>query len=127
MSILETLEFGVEWDPKKYPFEQIATLQFEPQDSWLPEFHVWWDDRIHGLKELEPLGSTIRMRRVVYDESRKLRLRVNGCKSYIEPANLEEVPAPIAAPHVAVFICSNRIKLPIADDSFPRGLGFWIA
>jgi len=98
-------DLGVEWDSQKYPFEEIATLEFEPQDSWLPEFRVWWDDKItvnswHGLKVHQPLGSTNRMRRVVYAESRKLRLRVNGLKEYIEPAGLAEVPVPIAAPQV---------------------------
>lgn len=34
-------DIGVEWDPKKYPFERIATIQFPPQDSWLPEFRTW--------------------------------------------------------------------------------------
>jgi len=96
-------DIGIEWDEKKYPFEQIATLEFDPQDSWLPEFRSWWDDRItvnswHGLKEHQPLGSTNRMRRVVYAESRKLRLRVNGYKSYIEPTSLDEVPVPLFAP-----------------------------
>ncbi|KJX95874.1 catalase like protein [Zymoseptoria brevis] len=95
-------DIGVEWDEKKYPFEEIAHLEFDPQDSWLPEFRVWWDDRItcnswHGLKAHQPLGSTNRMRRVVYAESRKLRLRVNAFKDYIEPAGLAEVPAPIPA------------------------------
>lgn len=98
-------DLGVEWDAKKYPMEQIATLEFEPQDSWLPEFRTWWDDRItvnswHGLKEHQPLGSTNRMRRVVYAESRKLRLRVNGYKDYIEPAGLKEVPASGEAPQL---------------------------
>lgn len=98
-------DIGVEWDEKKYPFEQIATIEFEPQDSWLPEFRAWWDDRItvnswHGLKEHKPLGSTNRLRRVVYAESRKLRLRVNGYKDYVEPSSLKEVPAPIAAPQL---------------------------
>jgi hypothetical protein len=98
-------DIGVEWDEKKYPMEQIATLEFDPQDSWLPEFRTWWDDRItvnswHGLKEHQPLGSTNRMRRVVYAESRKLRLRVNGYKDYIEPSSLNEVPAPVAAPQI---------------------------
>ncbi|KAE9982486.1 hypothetical protein EG328_010876 [Venturia inaequalis] len=98
-------DIGIEWDEKKYPMEQIATLEFDPQDSWLPEFRTWWDDRItvnswHGLKEHQPLGSTNRMRRVVYAESRKLRLRVNGYKDYIEPSSLSEVPAPIAAPQI---------------------------
>ena len=81
-------DIGIEWDPKKYPFEQLATLEFEPQDSSLPEFRTWWDDRItvnswHGLKEHTPLGSTNRMRRVVYAESRKLRMQVNGYR-YVE-------------------------------------------
>ncbi|KAK4539284.1 hypothetical protein LTR36_000809 [Oleoguttula mirabilis] len=96
-------DIGIEWDAKKYPFEQIATLEFEPQDSWIPEFRVWWDDRItcntwHGLKAHQPLGSTNRMRRVVYAESRKLRLRVNGYKDHVEPASLKEVPAPMNTP-----------------------------
>ena len=90
-------DIGVEWDEKKYPFERIATLEFEPQDSWIPEFRSWWDDRItlnswHGLKLHQPLGSTNRMRRVVYAESRKLRLKANGHDGYIEPASVKEVP-----------------------------------
>lgn len=100
-------DLGIEWNADKYPFEEIATIEFEPQDSWLPEFRVWWDDRItvnswHGLKVHQPLGSTNRMRRVVYAESRKLRLSVNGYKDYVEPKNLSEVPAPIAAPQIAL-------------------------
>ena len=100
-------DIGVEWDPKKYPFEHMATLEFEPQDSGLPEFRAWWDDRItvnswHGLKEHTPLGSTNRMRRVVYAESRKLRLRVNGYKDYIEPSSIMDVPVPVAAPMIEV-------------------------
>jgi hypothetical protein len=98
-------DIGIEWDPSKYPFEQIATLEFPPQDSWLPQFRVWWDDRItvnswHGLKAHQPLGSTNRMRRVVYAESRKLRLRVNGHKDYVEPGSLNEVPVPVPAPQL---------------------------
>ena len=100
-------DIGIEWDEKKYPFEEVATLEFDPQDSWLPEFRSWWDDRItvnswHGLVEHKPLGSTNRMRRVVYAESRKLRLRVNGYKDYVEPKSLHEVPAPVPAPSFAL-------------------------
>ena len=100
-------DIGIEWDEKKYPYVQIATLEFDPQDSWLPEFRVWWDDRItcngwHGLKEHKPLGSTNRTRRVVYAESRKLRLRVNGYRDYIEPASLKEVPASLPAPSLGL-------------------------
>lgn len=100
-------DLGIDWDSKKYPWEEIATLEFDPQDSWLPEFRVWWDDRItcnswHGLKVHQPLGSPNRMRRVVYAESRKLRLRVNGYKDYIEPASFKDVPAPIPPPQLSL-------------------------
>ncbi len=90
-------DIGVEWDCTKYPFVRIATLEFEPQDSWIPSFRVWWDDRItcnpwHGLKVHQPLGSTNRVRRVVYAESRKLRLSMNGHKDYVESAGLHDIP-----------------------------------
>jgi hypothetical protein len=102
-------DIGIEWDPKKYPFEHIATLEFEPQDSWIPEFRTWWDDRItvnswHGLKEHQPLGSTNRMRRVVYAESRRLRLKVNGYADYVEPAGLGEIPGKVTAQEVKVGV-----------------------
>jgi hypothetical protein len=102
-------DIGIEWDPKKYPFEHIATLEFEPQDSWIPEFRTWWDDRItvnswHGLKEHQPLGSTNRMRKVVYAESRRLRLKVNGYADYVEPAGLGEIPGKVTAQEVKVGV-----------------------
>lgn len=100
-------DIGIEWDAKKYPLEQIATIEFEPQDSWIPEFRVWWDDKItvntwHGLKVHQPLGSTNRMRRVVYAESRKLRLKVNGYDGYIEPAGVKEVPHSGSPPDLGI-------------------------
>jgi hypothetical protein len=45
----------------------------------------------------------------VYAESRKLRLRVNGHRNYIEPASLDEVPAPIPAPQLTLPL-QNAIK-----------------
>lgn len=99
-------DIGIEWSADKYPFEEVATMEFEPQDSWLPEFRVWWDDRItcnswHGLKLHKPLGSTNRMRRVVYAESRKLRLKVNGFgQEYVEPSSVKEVPNGSAPPQI---------------------------
>lgn len=100
-------DIGIEWDEKKYPMEHVATLEFDPQDSWSSSFRSWWDDRItcnswHGLKTHQPLGSTNRMRRVVYAESRKLRLRANGYQDYIEPSSVKEVPAPIADPQLSL-------------------------
>ena len=106
-------DIGIEWDPNKYPFEQVATMEFEPQDSWLPEFRVWWDDKItvntwHGLREHQPLGSTNRMRRVVYAESRKLRLRVNGYDTYIEPGSVKEVPHPLRDKETPITVQSLK-------------------
>jgi len=90
-------DIGVEWDSKKYPFEEVATVEFKPQDSFNPKFINYFNDRItcntwHGLVEHTPLGSTNRTRRVVYAESRKLRLRLNGYDDFIEPKSLAEVP-----------------------------------
>jgi hypothetical protein len=39
-------DIGVEWDPKKYPFDAITTLEFPPQDSYIPAFRSWWNDRV---------------------------------------------------------------------------------
>ncbi|KAL7007258.1 hypothetical protein EMMF5_003097 [Cystobasidiomycetes sp. EMM_F5] len=76
-------DIGVEWNAEKFPFEQIATIEFEPQDSWIPEFRVWWDDK--------------------YAESRKLRLKVNGYSDYIEPKSVNEVPkCPIPAARTVI-------------------------
>lgn len=68
--MMELDSIGIIWNEKKYPWEEIGTIEFEPQDSWRPEFRNWWDDKItvnswHGLKDHQPLGSTNRMRRVV--------------------------------------------------------------
>jgi hypothetical protein len=106
-------DIGIDWDAEKYPFEEVATLEFEPQDSWIPEFRVWWDNRItcnswHGLKSHQPLGSTNRMRRIVYAESRKLRLRVNGFKDYIEPAGLSELPVSLPTPQFSLPLSKSK-------------------
>ncbi|KAL8277305.1 hypothetical protein RQP46_010258 [Phenoliferia psychrophenolica] len=85
------------WDAEKYPWVEVATLEFEPQDSWIHSFRNWWDDKItcnswHGLVTHQPLGSTNRMRRVVYAESRMLRMKYNAVEC-VEPRGLNEVPA----------------------------------
>ena len=91
-------DIGIEWDDKKYPFVEVAKLEFEPQDSFDDAFRTWFDDSgvacnpWHGLKEHQPLGGAQRVRRQVYAESRKKRLRMNGKKEYTEPKSLSEVP-----------------------------------
>jgi hypothetical protein len=72
-------------------------------------FRAWLDHRItvnswHGLEVHRPLGSTNCIRRVIYAESRKLRLRLNGFKEgdYVEPEGIEDVPMGEAMPDVGV-------------------------
>lgn len=39
-------DIGFEWNEGKYPFEEVAVLEFEKQDAGVQAFRVWWDDRI---------------------------------------------------------------------------------
>jgi len=55
------------------------------------------------------------MRRVVYAESRKLRLRVNGYKDYVEPASLKEVPVPIPPPQFELPLQSAVSTVEVAS------------
>lgn len=104
IQLLENLEeqpvedLGIEWKDDKYPWQQVGTLEFEPQDSFDNAFRTWFDDSgvacnpWHGLTTLQPLGGANRVRRVVYAESRKKRLNMNGNKKYQEPTKVQEVP-----------------------------------
>ena len=89
---------GLEWDETKYPFQQVATLEFEKQDSFDNAFRTWFDDSgvacnpWHGLVTLQPLGGANRVRRAVYAESRKKRLAMNGREEYTKPKSVQEVP-----------------------------------
>lgn len=91
-------DLGVAWDEDKYPFVEVATLEFAPQESADTTFRSWFDDSgvacnpWHGLVVHRPLGSAQRVRRVVYAESRKLRLNMNGRRDYREPESVSEVP-----------------------------------
>lgn len=91
-------DLGSEWDEQKYPFVEVATVEIPTQDSFDDSFRAWFDDSgvacnpWHGLKEHQPLGSAQRVRRSVYAESRKMRMRMNGRKEFVEPKGLKEVP-----------------------------------
>jgi hypothetical protein len=91
-------DLGLEWDESKYPFQEVATIEIPKQDSFDDSFRSWFDDSgvacnpWHGLKEHQPLGGAQRVRRQVYAESRKLRMKMNGKKQFSEPASLKEVP-----------------------------------
>ncbi len=60
---------GKVWDPEKYPWQTVARLVIPKQNSFNYEFKTFWEDHIrldpwHGLKTLQPLGSSNRLRRV---------------------------------------------------------------
>lgn len=99
---------GIEWNEEKYPFQEVGMLEFPPQESFDNSFRTWFDDSgvacnpWHGLTTLQPLGSAQRSRRMVYAESRKLRLKVNGCPAYKEPKDVKEVPIAVTAGEIMV-------------------------
>ena len=39
-------DIGIEWPADKYPFEEVATMEFEPQVSNDPKFRVFFDDHV---------------------------------------------------------------------------------
>lgn len=60
---------GKVWDPQKYPWQTVARLEIPKQDSFNYELKSFWEDHMrvdpwHGLKNLQPLGSSNRLRRV---------------------------------------------------------------
>jgi hypothetical protein len=108
VQLLENLEdqpvedLGIEWDEGKYPFVEVATIEIPEQDSFDDKFRTWFDDSgvacnpWHGLKEHQPLGGAQRVRRQVYAESRKKRMRMNGKSEFVEPKSVREVPMSVA-------------------------------
>lgn len=60
---------GTIWDEKKYPWQTVARLVIPKQDSFSYARKAFWEDRMRldpwmGLKTLQPLGSSNRIRRV---------------------------------------------------------------
>jgi hypothetical protein len=78
-----TEDGSVVWDEATAPYQTIATLEFPPQDSLTAERRTFWEDRMKlspwdALAEHRPLGSINRLRKTVYDMSRKKREAVNA-------------------------------------------------
>jgi hypothetical protein len=74
VQLLENLEdqpveySGKVWDPEKYPWQTVAKLVIPKQDSFNYELKSFWEDHMrvdpwYGLKSLQPLGSSNRLRR----------------------------------------------------------------
>lgn len=74
----QSIEYaGSEWDAEKYPFQTIAKLVVPKQNSFDYMRKTFWEDHMrvnswHGLKTLQPLGSSNRLRR---DCKRRQRFR----------------------------------------------------
>lgn len=86
------------WDPFFSPWHDLAIVDFPSQDTFSDERRSWWDDRIalspfNGLKEHTPLGSVNRLRKKVYEASRRYRTLKNGYeKEPYFPRSIDEMP-----------------------------------
>ena len=82
----------VEWEEDESPFQTVATITVEPQDSWSPEavqavdeamrFSVWT-----GLAAHQPLGNINRARRETYEHSARFRANFNRYPIHEPPSD----------------------------------------
>jgi hypothetical protein len=78
-----TEDASVVWDEATAPYQTIATIEFPPQDALTAERRIFWEDHMtlspwDALSEHQPLGSINRLRKIVYNMSRKKREAVNA-------------------------------------------------
>jgi hypothetical protein len=78
-----TEDASVVWDESTAPYQTIAIVEFPPQDALTAERRIFWEDRMKlspwdALVEHRPLGSINRLRKIVYNMSRKKRERENA-------------------------------------------------
>lgn len=78
-----TEDGSVVWDEATAPYQTIATIEFPPQDALSAQRRVFWEDMMKlnpwdGLVAHQPLGSINRLRKTVYEMSRKKREAVNA-------------------------------------------------
>jgi hypothetical protein len=86
----------VVWDEATAPYQTIATIEFPPQNALVAERRVFWEDKMklnpwNALAEHQPLGSINRLRKTVYEMSKRKREAVNAT-STIAVNNLEDLP-----------------------------------
>jgi len=87
------------WDEFLSPWQDLAVVDFPKQETFSDARRVWWDDKIalspfNGLEEHKPLGSVNRLRKRVYEASRKHRHQRNGAaqaEPYF-PKSIDEMP-----------------------------------
>jgi hypothetical protein len=78
-----TEDGSVVWDEATAPYHTIAMVEFPPQDALTAERRMLWEDKVilspwNALEAHRPLGSINRLRKIVYDMSRKNREAVNA-------------------------------------------------
>jgi len=71
------------WDEFSSPWHDLATVEFPPQETFSNARRMWWDNKIacspfNGLEEHKPMGSVNRLRKRVYEASRKYRAEKNA-------------------------------------------------
>lgn len=91
-----TEDGSVVWDEATAPYQTIATVVFPPQDALTAERRTFWEDKMRlspwdALEAHRPLGSINRLRKTVYDMSRKKREAVNAIPTKAVN-NIDEIP-----------------------------------
>jgi hypothetical protein len=87
---------SVEWSEKESPYRGVAKLTIPSQNAYGPERRVYVDDVLsftpwHCLPEHQPLGSIMRVRKLVYEASSVYRHKMNAVKR-VEPSSIDELP-----------------------------------
>ena len=84
------------WHEATAPYQTIASVEFPPQDALTAERRVFWEDKIKlnpwdALAEHQPLGSINRLRKTVYEMSKRKRRAMNAT-STMAVNSLDEIP-----------------------------------
>ena len=84
------------WPEDKSPWQTIARIIVEPQESYSDARQLFVDERLsfspwHSLEEHRPLGGIMRARLKAYEEAAKYRAQRND-RERIEPKDISEVP-----------------------------------
>lgn len=87
---------GTAWDEEKYPWQTVAKVVLPKQDSFSFAAKTFWEDHLrvdpwHGLKAYQPLGSSNRLRKVVYPASSALRRKMNA-REEVNVKTVSEIP-----------------------------------
>jgi hypothetical protein len=87
---------SVEWDEEKFPFQTVAQVVFPKQDSFDTKRGAFWDDHMKlnvwdGREEHRPLGSVNRLRKSLYEASKRKRAELNNAE-IVEVKSVDQIP-----------------------------------